>query len=184
MCVFPSSLPLFLLSLFFLFLLVDPIQNLPWVIVWVTLCRASIHPFIQLFVSSPSYSLIIYPSTHTSIHLLVYYPASQSLICIHWYIHLSVFLASQTLMSVHPALSTLVECLFYAEFSSTVFTKYLLICVWRSPWGRWGSDATELFHFHFSLSCIGEGNGNPLQCSCLENPRDRGAWWAAIYGVA
>ena len=38
-------------------------------------------------------------------------------------------------------------------------------------------------HFYFSPSCIGEGNGNPLQCSCLENPRDRGAWWAAIYGV-
>ena len=43
---------------------------------------------------------------------------------------------------------------------------------------------TEWFHFHFSLSCIGEGNGNPLQCSCLENPRDGGAWWAAVYGVA
>ena len=43
---------------------------------------------------------------------------------------------------------------------------------------------TERLHFHFSLSCIGEGNGNTLQCSCLENPRDRGAWWAAIYGVA
>ena len=43
---------------------------------------------------------------------------------------------------------------------------------------------TERLHFQFSLSCIGEGNGNPLQCSCLENPRDRGAWWAAIYGVA
>ena len=41
-----------------------------------------------------------------------------------------------------------------------------------------------LAHFHFSLLCIGEGNGNPLQCSCLENPRDRGAWWAAVYGVA
>ena len=53
-----------------------------------------------------------------------------------------------------------------------------------SPWGRWGSDTTERLHFHFSLSCIGEGNGSPLQCSCLENPRDRGAWWAAIYGVA
>ena len=53
-----------------------------------------------------------------------------------------------------------------------------------SPWGRWGSDTTERLHFHFSLSCIGEGNGNPLQCYCLENPRDRGAWWAAIYGVA
>ena len=53
-----------------------------------------------------------------------------------------------------------------------------------SPWGRWESDATERLHFHFSLSCIGEGNGNPLQCSCLENPRDGGAWWAAVYGIA
>ena len=53
-----------------------------------------------------------------------------------------------------------------------------------SPWGHEESDTTERLHFHFSLSCIGEGNGNPLQCSCLENPRDRGAWWAAIYGVA
>ena len=60
---------------------------------------------------------------------------------------------------------------------------------WRSlvgcsPWGRWGSDTTERLHFHFSLSCIGEGNGNPLQRSCPENPRDGGARWAAIYGVA
>ena len=47
-----------------------------------------------------------------------------------------------------------------------------------SPWGRKESDMTEWLHFHFSLSCIGEGHGNPLQCSCLENPRDRGAWWA------
>ena len=46
------------------------------------------------------------------------------------------------------------------------------------------SDMTERLHFAFSLSCIGEGNGNPLQCSCLENPRDGGAWWAAVYGVA
>ena len=53
-----------------------------------------------------------------------------------------------------------------------------------SPWGREESDTTEQLHFHFSLSCIGEGNGNPLQCSCLENPRDGEAWWAAVYGVA
>ena len=46
------------------------------------------------------------------------------------------------------------------------------------------SWATEWLHFHFSLSCIGEGNGNPLQCSCLENPRNGGAWWAAVHGVA
>ena len=53
-----------------------------------------------------------------------------------------------------------------------------------SPWGREELDTTEWLHFHFSLSCIGEGNGNPLQCSCLENPKDGGAWCAAIYGVA
>ena len=53
-----------------------------------------------------------------------------------------------------------------------------------SPWGCEESDMTEQLHFHFSLSCIREGNGNPLQCSWLENPRNRGAWWAAIYGVA
>ena len=52
-----------------------------------------------------------------------------------------------------------------------------------NPWGREESDTTERVQFHFSLSCIGEGNGNPLQSSCLENPRDGGAWWAAVYGV-
>ena len=52
-----------------------------------------------------------------------------------------------------------------------------------SPWGHKESDTTERLHFHFSLSCTGEGNGNPLQCSCLENPRDGGVWWAAVYGV-
>ena len=64
---------------------------------------------------------------------------------------------------------------------------------WKIPWkeepGRLQSrgsqsDMTERLHFHCPLSCIGEGNGNPLQCSCLENPRDRGAWWPAVYGVA
>ena len=59
---------------------------------------------------------------------------------------------------------------------------------WRSqvgcsPWGREESDTTERLPFHFSLSCIGEGNGNLLQCSCLENSKDGGAWWAAVHGV-
>ena len=64
---------------------------------------------------------------------------------------------------------------------------------WKIPWteepgglqsmGSLESDTTERLHFRFSLSCIGEGNDNPLQCSCLENLRDRGAWWAAVYGV-
>ena len=60
---------------------------------------------------------------------------------------------------------------------------------WRSlvscsPWGREESDTTERLPFHFLLACVGEGNGNALQCSCLENPRDGGVWWAAVYGVA
>ena len=53
-----------------------------------------------------------------------------------------------------------------------------------SPWGLGELDTSERLHFHFSLSCIGEGNGYPLQCSCLENPRNGGAWWSAVYGVA
>jgi len=59
--------------------------------------------------------------------------------------------------------------------------RYLVGC---SPWGFEESDTTKGLHLHFSLSCIREGNGNPLQCCCLENPRGGGAWWAAVYGVA
>ena len=78
-------------------------------------------------------------------------------------------------------------------FTAALFTTPVLLPGkshgWRSlvdcsPWGREESDMTERLHFHFSLSRTGEGNGNPLQCSCLENPRDEGAWWAAVYGVA
>ena len=68
------------------------------------------------------------------------------------------------------------------------------VLAWRIPgtvepgglqsMGLLRSDTTGQLHFHFSLSCSGEGNGNPLQCSCLENPRDGEAWWAAVYGVA
>ena len=54
------------------------------------------------------------------------------------------------------------------------------ILAWKIPW----MEEPDRLHFDFSLSCIGEGNGNPLQCSCLENPRDGGAWWAAVSGVA
>ena len=62
------------------------------------------------------------------------------------------------------------------------------ILAWRVPWieepgGLQSMGSLRVLHFHFSLSCIREGNGNTLQYSCLENPRDRGAWWAAVYGV-
>ena len=68
-----------------------------------------------------------------------------------------------------------------------VLLKSLLYSCLENPMdggGREESDTTERLHFHFSPSCIGEGNGNPLQCFCLKNPRDGGAWWAAVYGVA
>ena len=73
-----------------------------------------------------------------------------------------------------------------AHHSNTLAWKipWMGSLVGYSPWGREESDMTERLHFHFSLSCIGEGNGSPLQGSCLENPRDGGAWWAAISGVA
>ena len=71
-----------------------------------------------------------------------------------------------------------------ASHSSTLAWKIPWTEEPGGPWGREESDTTERLPFHFSLSYIGEGNGNPLQCSCLENPRDREAWWAAIYGVA
>ena len=91
--------------------------------------------------------------------------------------------------------------------SDSVIYTYICIYIWRRkwhptpvllpgkshgqrslvgyrPWGSKKSDTTERLPFHFSLSCIGEENSNPLQCSCLENPRDGWAWWAAVYGVA
>ena len=78
-------------------------------------------------------------------------------------------------------------------FTTSVMAPHSSILAWKIPWteepgrlqsmGLEESDMTERLPFHFSLSCIGEGNGNPLQCSCLENPRDGGAWWAAVSGV-
>ena len=78
---------------------------------------------------------------------------------------------------------------FFVSFNVIAFVYYTILDTFVSlrvscrPWCL-ESDTTDRFHFHFSLSCTGEGNGNPLQCSCLENPRDGGAWWAAVYGVA
>ena len=80
------------------------------------------------------------------------------------------------------------------HFSEKAMAPHSSTLAWKIPWmeepgrlqsmGSRGSDTTERLHFHFSLSCIGEGHGNPLRCSCLENPRDGKAWWAAVYGVA
>ena len=82
----------------------------------------------------------------------------------------------------------------YNMYNKKALAPHSSTLAWKIPWteepgrrqsmGQTESDTTEWLHFHFSLSCIGEGNGNPLQCSCLENPRDGQAWWAAVYGVA
>ena len=86
-----------------------------------------------------------------------------------------------------------IVCCFFFFFLESISSMIVLLpgkslgcrsLVGCSPWGSQESDTTEQLHFHFSLSCIGEGNGNPLQCSCLENPGNRGAWWASVYGVA
>ena len=82
------------------------------------------------------------------------------------------------------------NCFWIAQPTEKAMATHSSTLAWKIPWaeepGRLQSDTTERLHFHFPfpLSCIGEGNGNPIQCSCLENPRDGGAWWAAIYGVA
>ena len=81
-------------------------------------------------------------------------------------------------------------CIGYTRFGEKAMATHSSALAWKIPWtgepGGLQSVGSQLsdFHFHFPLSCIGEGNGNPLQCSCLENPRDGGAWWAAVYGVA
>ena len=70
------------------------------------------------------------------------------------------------------------------DCSTPGFPVFHYLLEFAQTMGHEESDMTEQLHFHSSLACIGEGNGNPLQCSCLENPRDGGAWWAAVYGVA
>ena len=86
------------------------------------------------------------------------------------------------------------KCTIMLFISEKAMAPHSSTFAWKIPWtekpgrlqsmGSLQSDTTERLHFHFSLSCIREGNGNPLQCSCLENPRDGEAWWAAVYGVA
>ena len=73
--------------------------------------------------------------------------------------------------------------LFTVSDAMQILQLSLTLLIGISEFIRSESDTTKRLHFHFSLSCTGEGNGNPLQCSCLENPRARGAWWAAVYRV-
>ena len=84
--------------------------------------------------------------------------------------------------------------IFLAPHTEKAMAPHSSTPAWKIPWteepgGLQSMGSLRVGHewatsFHFSLSCIGEGNGGPLQCSCLENPRDGGAWWAAVSGVA
>ena len=89
-----------------------------------------------------------------------------------------------------PLYCSRVNCMGKIKFRLTFYCVgvvkiFAVCCHWDiNLWTNHSSRICDCtLHFHFSLSCIGEGNGNPLQCSCLENPRDEGAWWAAVYGI-
>ena len=110
----------------------------------------------------------------------------------NWFDLLAVQGTLKSLLQHHSSKASILRCSAFFQRKQWHPTPVVLPGKshgWRSlvgysPWGCEESDMTEQLHFHFSLSCIGEGNGNPLLCSCLENPRDGGAWWAAVYGVA
>ena len=103
--------------------------------------------------------------------------------------NVSLILVSKPYSPTSPAFST-----FYSKLSEKAMAPHSSTLAWEIPWteepgrlqsmGSLGVGQDWGLHFHFSLSCTGEGNGNPLQCSCLENPRDGRAWWTAMYGVA
>ena len=118
--------------------------------------------------------------TRLSRFVIAFLPRSKHLL-ISW-------LQSASTMILEPKNNEICHCFHFFPHPTPVLLpgkshgwRSLVGC---SPWGREEPDTTERLHFHFSLSCVGEGNGNPLQCSCLENPRDGGAWWVAVSGVA
>ena len=137
----------------------------------------------------PATSFLNKPQLHASL-LQEAFPAKDlTTVCFY-------FICTFTPNSV---ICSFISCAFYITKYMSIFVAYQwhptpvlfpgkshgwMSLVGCSPWGCEESGTTEWLHFHFSLSCIGKGNGNPLHCSCLENPRDGGAWWAAVYGVS
>ena len=129
-----------------------------------------------------------------SFHFSNMYPFYFFLGYLHWLEPIAVMLnrsVERRFTGLAYSFLILVESIqFFLEKAMATYSSTL---AWKTPWeepgrlqsmGSLESDTTERLPFHFSLSCIGEGNGNPLQCSCLENPRDGGAWRAAVFGVA
>ena len=130
-------------------------------------CPLSLLRLMSIELVMPSNHLILLPSIFPSIRVF----SNESALCFRWP-NFRPWYSSQWSRWWHPT-----PILLPGK------SHGLRSLVGYSPWGLEESDMTERLHFHFSSSCIGEGNGNPLQCSCLENPRDGGAWWAAVYGV-
>jgi len=103
---------------------------------------------------------------------------------VNWHLHKSLLLWNDFFLWFLLIFASYILELCLVHISLTIVLHGWRCLIGYSPWGHEESDTTERLHFHFSLSCIREGHGNPLQYSCLENPRDGRAWWAAIYGVA
>ena len=137
--------------------------------------------FSDHITDSPNSRLFQQPAAHICLPFFV-----LCVQCLKWYV--------TGLLFAKYSLSELLDCLYLVSKRRRQWHPTSVLLPGKShgrrslvgcrPWGREESDTTDRLHFHFSLSCIGEGNGNPLQCSCLENPRDGGAWWAAVYVVA
>ena len=115
----------------------------------------------------------------TQTHVESVMPSNHLILCRPLLLLLSIF-PSITVFSSESVLRIRWPKYWSFSFNISPSNEYSGLISFRMDW----LDTTERIHFHFSLSCIGEGNGNPFQCSCLENPRDGEAWWAAVYGVA
>ena len=151
----------------------------------------SIFPSIKLFSNESALhiSLLEYWSFSFSISPSIKYSGLISF-RIAWFDFLAVQGTLKSLLQDHNLKASILWCSdFFAEKAMAPYSSTL---AWKIPWmeepGRLQSMGSlrvgHDWETSLSFSCIGEGNGNPLQCSCLENPRDGGAWWAAVYGVA
>ena len=128
-------------------------------------------------------------------HVLETFPLTPFLLIDHvifYFFEWTLFYSTRFLLMDFGFFPVLILCIRQQWIGEKAMAPHSSTLAWKIPWteepgglqstGSWVRQ-TERLHFHFSLSCIGEGNGNPLQCSCLENPRDGGAWWAGVYGV-
>ena len=158
----------------------EPLTLAAWKLWWILSANSAC---ICIYTQTHIYHICIY--THTNTHIHIYVNNWEKLPWTIWALGIDqrqttnwyVFILRKTTRASGKNSGSLATPVLLP--GKSYGQRSLIGC---SPWGREELDMTGWLHFHFS--CIGEGNGNPLQCSCLENPRDGGAWWAAIYGVA